>query len=486
MIVMKFGGTSVGSAEAIRSVGDIVARALPRKPAVVVSAVSKVTDRLLEAARRAQRRATSVDELLEPLRATHQQILSELRLAKGLVDPDLARLGEALRGIYLLRELTPRSLDYVVSFGEVCSAKIVAAHLNARGIAARQWTGWELGVVTDDEHGEASVLEETYVLVKKNLQAELGKRVPVITGFLGRTRGGRRTTLGRGGSDYSAAIIGRALQAKEIQIWTDVNGIMSCDPRIVADAYTLRTLSFAEAAELAYFGAKVLHPRTVEPAVEVGIPVRIVNTFAPDDAGTIVVKRSQGSTEHVVEGLAVKPGNLLVNVTSTRMLDAEGYLAWVFGVLAKHNVNVDCLATSEVSVSLTVDKRYEPQLKQATKELRHYARVATHRGRSIICVVGEGMRVRPGVAGEVFGVTGREGINVELISQGASELNLTFVVADAHAERALQALHDHFLKAQQPQPLPEPAPAAASDDRHTGTARRKGRTTRKLSFDEST
>ena len=486
MIVMKFGGTSVGNAEAMRRVGEIVARALPREPAVVVSAVSKVTDRLLESARRAQRRAATVDELLEPLRATHQQILAELRLPKRLVDPDLTRLAEALRGIYLLRELTPRSLDYVASFGEVCSAKIMAAHLTARGIPARQWTGWEVGVVTDDEHGEANVLEETYTLVKKNLQAELGKRVPVITGFLGRTRAGQRTTLGRGGSDYSAAIIGRALRAKEIQIWTDVNGIMSCDPRIVADAYTLRTLTFAEAAELAYFGAKVLHPRTVEPAVDVGIPVRIVNTFAPDDAGTLVLKKSQGSTEHVVEGLAVKPGNLLVNVTSTRMLDAEGYLAWVFGVLAKHDVNVDCLATSEVSVSLTVDKRYEQHVKEATKELRHYARVTSHRGRSIICVVGEGMRVRPGVAGEVFGVIGRERINIELISQGASELNLTFVVADAQAEHALRALHDRFLKAQQPQPLPEAASAVGRRGRQTGSTRSGTRASRKPSVDEST
>jgi aspartate kinase len=451
MIVMKFGGTSVGSAEAMRRVGEIVERALPRKPVVVVSAVSKVTDRLLEAARLAQRRAATHEELLEPLKTIHCQLLSELRLSRRLIDTDLSRLGEALRGIYLLRELTPRSLDYVVSFGEVFSSKIVAAHLSARGVNARAWTAWDAGIVTDDEHGEANVLEETYALVKKNLSPELGKRVPVITGFLGRTRSGQRTTLGRGGSDYSAAIIGRGLDAKEIQIWTDVNGIMSCDPRVVADAYTLRNLTFAEAAELAYFGAKVLHPRTVEPAVEVGIPVRIVNTFQPEDPGTVVVKKSQGVTEHVVEGLSVKRGSLLVNVTSMRMLDAEGYLAWLFGVLAKHDVSVDCLATSEVSVSLTVDKRYEPHLKEVLKELRHYARVAVQRGRSIICVVGEGMRVQPGVAGEVFGVMGREGINIELISQGASELNLTFVVADMHADRALCALHDRFLKGQQTQ-----------------------------------
>lgn len=468
MIVMKFGGTSVGNAEAVRRVGEIVKQALPRQPVVVVSAVSKMTDRLLEAARLAQRRAKTHEELLDPIKEKHREILSELRLSRRLLDSDLGRLGEALRGVYLLRELTARSLDYVVSFGEVCSSKIVAAHLLARGIEARAWNAWDAGVVTDDDHGEANVLPETYALVKKNLHPELGKRVAVVTGFLGRTRTGQRTTLGRGGSDYSAAIIGCALEAKEIQIWTDVNGIMSCDPRVVPDAYTLRRLTFAEAAELAFFGAKVLHPRTVEPAVEVGIPVRIVNTFQPDDPGTLVVKKSQGITEHVVEGLAVKRGSFLINLTSMRMLDAEGYLAWVFGVLAKHDVNVDCLATSEVSVSLTVDGRYEEELKESLKELRQYARVAMHRGRSIICVVGEGIRVRPGVAGEVFSVMGSEGINIELISQGASELNLTFVVADAQADRALRALHDRFLKGQQP--APEAARATGAKKKGAGTS----------------
>jgi aspartate kinase len=451
MIVMKFGGTSVGSADAIRKVAAIVAEALPRKPAVVVSAVSKVTDRLLESARLAQKRKKTPEKLLEGVSATHHQILGELGLPADLVDADLRKLGEALRGIYLLRELTPRSLDYVVSFGEVLSSQIVAALLESRGIAARAWTGWEAGVLTDDQHGEAAILPETYGLLKKNLSRELGKRVPVITGFVGRTQSGERTTLGRGGSDYSAAIVGRALRAEEIQIWTDVNGIMSCDPRIVSDAFTIRYITFAEAAELAYFGAKVLHPKTVEPAVDVGIPVRIVNTFDPEDPGTLVVKDSDPSPsdDRVVEGLAVKRGNLVVNLVSTRMLDCEGYLARVFDILARHDVSVDCLATSEVSVSLTVDSRYAERIKKALEELRHISRPVIYPARSIICVVGEGMQVRTGVAGEIFGVVGREGINVELISQGASELNCTFVVADEHADKALRALHDHFLKGRQ-------------------------------------
>jgi aspartate kinase len=454
MIVVKFGGTSVGTPDAMRRVARIVEAALPDKPVVVVSALSKVTDRLLDAARRASKREATADDLVAPLAATHVDMLAELKVSKKLLDADFERLREVLQGIYLLRELTARSLDYVVSFGEVMSSQTLAAFLTKRGTPARAWAGWDAGVVTDDEHGEAGVLEETYTNLRRNLTPELGRSVPVVTGFLGRTKGGERSTLGRGGSDYSAAIIGKALGAREIQIWTDVAGIMSCDPRIVPDAFTLRYMTFAEAAELAYFGAKVLHPRTVEPAIEDGIPVRIVNTFAPDDPGTLVVKESNEPGERVVEGLSVKRGNVLVNLDSTRMLDAEGYLSRVFDVLAAHDVSVDVLATSEVSISLTVDRRYEDGLKRALKELRREAHTTIYRDRSIICVVGEGMSVRPGVAGQVFGVMGAEGINIELISQGASELNITFVVKDAQADRALKALHEHFLAGRQRTEVP--------------------------------
>jgi aspartate kinase len=452
MIVMKFGGTSVGSAAAMRRVATITRTALPRSPAVVVSAVSKVTDRLLEAARAAQRRASEPEALLEPIAATHRGILSELSLPADLVDADVAKLGEALRGVYLLRELTPRSLDYVATFGERMSSQIVAALLEAEGVPARAWTGWDAGVVTDDHYGEAAILPETWDNLRTSLRPEIGVRVPVVTGFVGRTRSGERTTLGRGGSDYSAAIVGRALSAEEIQIWTDVTGILSADPRVLPDAFTLRSLTFSEAAELAFFGAKVLHPKTVEPAVEAGIPVRILNTFAPEDPGTLVVREApRDAVERAVRGLSVKKGNVLVHLRSTRMLGAEGYLAQIFGVLAEHHVSVDALATSEVSVSLTVEGKYEDRLRAALASADRVATATIATGRAILCVVGEGMRHRPGVAGEIFGVIAREGINVELISQGASEINMTFVVSDADADRALRSLHDHFLAPLRPQ-----------------------------------
>ena len=359
---------------------------------------------------------------------------------------DLETLREALHGIWLLRELTPRSLDYVVSFGELMSSKIVAECMSAAGLEARAWPAWEAGMLTDDHYGEAAVQPESYPALKKQLGPELGRRVPVVTGFLARNRTGERTTLGRGGSDYTAAIIGAALDAEEIQIWTDVTGIMSCDPRIVADAATLRSLTFAEAAELAYFGAKVLHPRTVEPAVERDIPVRILNTFEADDPGTLVVNEPEPGERRVVQGLAVKRSNLLVSITSTRMLDAEGYLARVFDTLARHDVSVDLLATSEVSVSLTAEARYADGVRAAMKDLRGYARTTVATGHAVIAVVGAGMSARPGIAGEVFGTLGAEGVNIEMISQGASELNMSFVVRDADADRALRALHGHFMR----------------------------------------
>lgn len=451
MIVMKFGGTSVGSAEAIRRTGGIVRARLDRRPVVVVSALSGVTNALIDAARNAQSRKVGPEKSHAQLAERHRTVLAELDLPTALVDAELERLGEVLKGIFFLRELTARSLDYVMSFGESMSARMVAAHLTHAGVPAKAWMGWEAGIVTDDAHGEANVRNETWSRVKQKLgqaRATSGE-VPVVTGFLGRTKAGERSTLGRGGSDYSAAIVGRAIGAEEIQIWTDVSGILSADPRVVPDAFTLRCVTFAEAAELAYFGAKVLHPKTIEPAVQAKIPVRILNTFAPDDPGTLVVAESTEEAERIVEGLAAKKGNTLVNISSTRMLDAAGYLARVFEVLRRHDVSVDVISTSEVSVSLTVDPRHSKQLDAALEELGKVASVRRWENKAIVAVVGEGMQVQPGVAARVFNVMGNAGINIEMISQGASELNITFVVEDAQADDAMRALHAEFLAGKQ-------------------------------------
>jgi aspartate kinase len=454
MIVMKFGGTSMGSAASMRRVSDIVlerAKATSGShPVVVVSAVTKVTDRLIAASRAARGREAPAHELVAPIRATHDEIAGDLGVATSTYAEELDRLAEALHGVYLLRELTPRSLDYLMSFGEVLSSRILAGYLSERGVSAKPVTGWDAGLLTNEEHGEAAILPETYGRIEERLGAMVSSTLPVVTGFLAQAASGERTTLGRGGSDYTAAIVGRALRADEVQIWTDVCGIMSCDPRIVTDAYTIRSLTFAEASELAYFGAKVLHPKTVEPAVDVGIPVRVLNTFEPSDPGTLVVADLPASQKRGVEGLSVKRGNLLVHLVSTRMVGAEGYLARVFDAFARHRVSVDCISTSEVSLSLTVDAKYSEALDGALGDLHDHVRASVTPGRAVICAVGEAMAATPGLAGEVFAVMGREGINVEFISQGASKLNITFAVEDAHADRALRALHAKFCAGRPP------------------------------------
>ncbi len=449
MIVMKFGGTSVGSAEAIRRLTDIVRGRLDRKPVIVVSAVSGVTNRLIAAAQSAQKRGTEPERAMKELARIHHAILDELRLPHTLIQEPLTRLGEVLKGIYYLRELTPRSLDYVVSFGEIMSSRIVAAYLTAEHLTAKAFTGWDVGIVTDDRYGEAEILPETYPRIRKRFLPEAEKTIAVVTGFIARNKAGERTTLGRGGSDYTAAIIGRGVGAEEIQIWTDVSGILSADPRVVPEAFTLRALTFDEASELAYFGAKVLHPKTIEPAVQADIPVRILNSFKPDDPGTVVTRESDDRAERVVEGLACKRGNSLVNFTSTRMLEAGGYMAQLFDIFRRHNISIDVIATSEVSVSVTVDGSCMGRLDHAMPELRKFSRVRIDPNRAIVCVVGEGMQVVPGIAGRIFKCVGDAAVNIEMISQGSSELNVTFVVTDEDADRAIQALHAEFLTGQE-------------------------------------
>jgi aspartate kinase len=443
MIVMKFGGTSVGSADAIKRVVEIIRQRLLDNPVVVVSAVGGITNLLLEAARKARDRSRQGLRLVERIRRTHFQIISNLGLPEKLIERDIEHLEEVFHGIYYLRELTPRSLDYVASFGERISSKIVSAFLKRTGIRARSFTGWEAGIVTNDVHCNASPLPETWSRVRRKLHSR--KILPVVTGFIAKNRYGEITTLGRGGSDFTAAIIGRALHAEEIQIWTDVSGIMTADPRVVRRARTIGKLGFAEAAELAYFGAKVLHPRTIEPAVEKDIPVRILNTFKPKTTGSLVVKKVK-RPPHLVRAIACKKNNILFNLRSTRMIDAHGYLAKIFEVFNHYSIPVDLVATSEVSVSVTVDSNVARMLKDIIGDLERICTIGTVKRRAIICVVGEGIGTTPNIANRVFRIVGRAGINVEMISQASSALNISFVVKNSDADKAVRRLHGEFLE----------------------------------------
>ncbi|MFO0603208.1 MAG: aspartate kinase [Polyangiales bacterium] len=435
MRVMKFGGTSVGDPARVSNLCEIVRGALPLRPVVVVSAASKVTDMLLTAARKAADGA--VDD--EAIVARVTGLLRTFDLPDALVAQELSGLRDALRAVAAGREATPALTDLVASFGERISVRFVAAALRARGVPATAHDAFDVGVVTDDHFGGADVVAEAEALMAERVTAlAMRDEVPVVTGFIGKTRDGRITTLGRGGSDYSAALFGAAIGADEIEIWTDVPGVMSADPRVVPEAHTIPALSFDEAAELAYFGAKVLHPKTIHPAVRRGIPVRVKNTFEPAHPGTVITSRGDLGARGA-RAIAHKRGIAAVNVVSTRMLLAHGFLARIFEVFARHRVVVDLVATSEVSVSCTVDR--DDRLDAALDELRAIGDVTVSRNRTLVCVVTAGLLQDASVCPRIFAALGREDIAVELLSMGASAINVSLVVGDGQGERAVRALH---------------------------------------------
>jgi aspartate kinase len=440
MIVMKFGGTSVGSAERIRVVADIVKAELNKKPVVVCSAVSGVTNMLIEIANKGFKGESS-KELQKHLKEKHDHIIHELGIHKDVIEHLFKDLGKLMERVEVVKLATAETMDHIQSFGERMSCRIVAEYMNKFGIKAQAHDAYDIGMITTPDFGKAEPLEHTPEMINSHIKKLT--HVPVVTGYIGKTTAGEITTLSRGGSDYTAAIIGAAIHAEEIQIWTDVNGVMTADPKIVKEAKTIDTMSFNEASELATFGAKVLHPKTIIPAVEKNIPVRVLNTYNPNHKGTLIVNRSEKSA-HAVKAIASRKGISLVNINSTRMLNTHGYLARIFEVFRDHQKSVDMISTSEVSVSLTIN---EPEgMEKIVKELEGIATVKHETKKAIICVVGEGMKHSIGTAGRIFTTIGKAGIDIEMISQGASEINISFVVNEEDADKAVRALHEEFVK----------------------------------------
>jgi aspartate kinase len=449
MIVMKFGGTSVGSAERIRALAARVRENLGRRPAVVVSALSGITDLLIEGAQLALRRDRGVDAVVRDLEARHRGVVADLvpepetraRLLAH-VDAVVDELRVLYTGVHYLEELTPRSLDAISGMGERLSCEIVAAALAAEGLPARAVDSRGV-LVTDDGFGRAlPQLTETEARVAEVLRPLIqAGTVPVVSGFIGATMEGVATTLGRGGSDWSASIFGALLPAEEIQIWTDVDGILTVDPRIVPAARVIPEVSFDEAAELAYFGAKVLHPATIKPAVEKGIPVRILNSLNPKAPGTLILAEACGR-EGEPRALAFKKGICVILIAQPRMLMAHGFVARVFDVFARHRTPVDLIATSEVSISLTVD---DPRTVPAVqRDLALLGDVRVLADMAIVSVVGRGFVKHAGLAGRIFQALTE--VNIVMISFGASDVNMSFVVAHADAERAVRLLHRAFFE----------------------------------------
>ena len=461
MKVLKFGGTSVGSVESIEKLIDIVHQSGER--IIVVSAFSGVTDMLISAVNRAALSGDYTD-LLESLKIRHfgaaRSLISSdsnapdsLYQADCYIDSMMGEIENLLKGISLLHEKTARTMDLVMSYGERLSANIIAKAFTARGIAAEFVDAREI-IRTDDQFGSAHYLEQDS---RELIQARLMNNscIAVVTGFIGSTDSGITTTLGRGGSDLTAGILGAALDADEIQIWTDVDGILTADPRLVRDAFVIHEISYAEALEMSHFGAKVLHPPTILPAMVRGIPIRIKNTFNPDAPGTLIAKKVT-SSGFPVRGLASIPEISLIRIQGPGMPGVTGIAARMFSALAGAHINVILItqASSELSICCAINpldgqkavkainNEFELEIKAGLIQ-----KPSIEEDLSVVAVVGERMKRKTGISGKVFSALGRNGINVVAIAQGSSELNISIVVARRDRGKALQTIHDAFFLA---------------------------------------
>lgn len=444
---MKFGGTSVGDVAAFERVFHIVSTQIERHPVIVVSAMTKVTDALLAAFELAKQ--GDVDEAVASLQphferhveVTRQFSIPETSAFHGELEYAREELADLLKRVS--RRSLPLSMlkDAVVSYGEQLSSRLLAEVMKTKGINARQVDSRRL-IVTDDEYGAAQpIWEDTEKLIKLEIEPMIaGGEVPIMGGFIAASRGGETTTLGRGGSDYSAALVAAALHANELQIWTDVTGVMTCDPRICSSAVTIPVLSYEEAAELAYFGAKVLHPKTIKPAVDTNIPVRVCNTFEPNEIGTMVLADS-GETPNKIKSIASKKNITILRITSARMLGSYGFMSALFQVFERYRTVIDVVSTSEVSVALTLDNT--DSLEQIVAELSRFGDVEVEGGYAVICVVGEGLRASTGLASKVFSTI--EDVNIALVSHGASSVNLTFVIKEEFATGVIKSLHEELF-----------------------------------------
>jgi len=433
---MKFGGSSVGDAERIKNVCNIIKSKLDEKPIVVLSAVKGITDKLIDTANMAAN-DQDVSKELEEIKQKHHKILKDLGLDENLVDKQLEGYDKVVDKIFVMKKATPELMDEVQSFGERMSVRIVAAYLNKIGIKAKAFDAYDLGFITTPDYGKAETLPDTEEKVAEQIKKI--KVLPVITGFIGKDSAGNITTLGRGGSDYTAAIIGAAI-GDVTEIWTDVNGIMTADPKVVKEAKTIDEITFDEASELAYFGARVLHPKTIWPAINKNLPVKVLNSFEPSHKGTTIVGKAKES-KGVIKAIACKKNIHLINVSSTRMLLAHGFLARLFSVFEDYKKSVDMIATSEVSVSLTVDN--DKDVDKIKEDLEGVAEVNVERNKAVVCLVGEGMHNSKGVVGRVF--TSLKDIRIEMISAGASEINISFIVDNKDADKVVKVLHKEFF-----------------------------------------
>lgn len=436
MLVMKFGGSSVADRNQIEKVLGIVRGRVARRPIVVSSAHKGMTNALIAAGRAAA--GGAVD-------AGAQAIALQRRIAKDLgcddeqLAPFFQEIEDLLRGIRLVKELSPRSLDYVASFGERMAVRVIADFFARQGLAARAYDVWDLGFVTDSAFGQARPLEGYEAAMRAAFAREVPDGVvPVVTGFVGKNAAGEITTVGRNGSDLTATLVAAGVGAEEVEIWSDTDGVMTADPHLVPGARNIPQMSFAEAAELAYFGSRVLHPETLLPAMARDIPVRVLNTNRPAHPGT-VIEREPGARARAFTSIAYKEGQRILTVSSPRMFAQSGFLTRLFETTGRHGLVVDMVATSEISVSLTASDA--DALRRAEADLRAIGETRLEGDKTILAVVGHHLPTRPGAGADILAALAGAGVNVELISYGAGSINFSMVIADADVARAVPALH---------------------------------------------
>lgn len=436
MIVMKFGGSSVANAERIRHVAEIIRAYAEKRPAVVLSAMGDTTDHLLEAADAAV--GGTVD--IEKVEKLHFDTARELGIDVPVIAELLGELRTLLTGISMLHELTRRTRDYLVSFGERMSVRMMAAYLQKLGTPARFYDAWDVGMVSDSNYMSAELLDEVWENIPRCLgdyKSGAQKEIPIVTGFIAKDKNGIITTLGRGGSDLSATMIGAAMGAEEIQTWKDVDGILTTDPRVVKEARPVPEVTYEEAQELAMFGSQVLHPRSMIPCRRTGTPVRVKNSYNIKSPGSVIVEKHSGETPRVTAITSVK-GVTLIDIESSRMLGAAGFLAHIFNQFLKWELSIDVIATSEVSVSLTVNTKKD--LSGLVADLEKASKVVVKKDKAIVTIICDATR-SSSILSDVFAALGREGVNVQMISQGASKVNISMLVDASEANRVVQILH---------------------------------------------
>ena len=439
-VIMKFGGTSVSKKENLITICEIVKREKKRHPILVVSALSGITDLLVQITKE-----NNSSEIIDKIRSIHTAFIESIwkdetkrQELVSFIDTILEKLRKVLRG-----ERTIALRDTVLSYGEILSSHIISEAISSFAAPSRAVIATEI-IITDTNFGNAEFLSDETIAHAQKVLLPLLKEgvVPVVTGFIGSTLEGKTTTLGRGGSDYTASILGYCLHAKEVQIWTDVNGIYTADPRIVKTVYLIPKISYREASELASFGAKVLHPRTIKPVIAAGIPLRVLNTFNPKSMGTLVTDQTQ--TNSPITAISHKMKVTLVNIYSLEMLHQKGFLAKVYNIFADNNISIDLVSSSEVSESIVLDN--DDQLPNAVTEISKFAKVTVKKDVGMVSLIGDGIVAKTQTIKEIFEVLHKENILVSMVSLGAIDINVSLVVKSEEVEKAVRALHINFFK----------------------------------------